>query len=503
MMRYETARDIRRRLVVMGTLELLTATSIGGNDPVSLTDQPVLRNYEGIPFIPGTTLAGLLRSHLHEGMGGGPNETKTISNLLGCRWGEDEPQSYLIIEDAQMMSAHQEITELRDGVKIQSETGTAEKNKKFDMEFLPMGTQFSLRFELLLKGDSDNPSEDQKNLESFFWLLRELENSRIFLGARSRRGFGSCTVSDWTYRDFDLSNRDGLLQWLGLERSIPGGWPVAPLLPVPKRRKGYSVINMAEDMGVTIPNWHTGNRIQICLTLRSSGSLLIRSGGHKAGDADAVHLSRIIQNTDVVEPIVSGTSLGGILRHRTFKILNTLSDNLDRDGAKEIVEKLFGPEMGTENGNKETWASRVRTEESVIEENPQTLRHTRVSIDRWRGGSLEHMLLEEDALFGGKVTLKWEALEPTDREIGLMLCLAKDIFTGDLTIGGESSIGRGIFYGLSGTITITRNHADMPHSETIQLVGDGKGSLDVEGDTKRYFLALCQSFSGEVATHAE
>jgi len=294
----------------------------------------------------------------------------------------------------------------------------------------------------------------------------------------------------------------GLLQWLGLEREVPTGWPVAQVLPAPEKRNEYSVQNMSADMGVTIPVWNAGNRIQISLTLKSQSSLLIRSGGHKAGDADAVHLTRINQNTDDVEPIVSGTSLGGILRHRSFKILNTLSGNMDKKLAKEFVEQLFGPEMGTEGGIKEPWASRVRTEEAVIREKPRTLRHTRVSIDRWRGGSLEHMLLEEDALFGGKVTLKWEVIEPTDMEIGLMLCLAKDIFTGDLTIGGESSIGRGIFFGLSGAIAIIRVQVDVPGSETIQLDGNGKGSIQVNGDTDQYFQALCQSFSREVADHA-
>jgi len=198
---YLNARPINRRLVVNGTLTLCTATHLGGTDSMSLTDQPILRNHRGIPFIPGTTLAGLFRSHLFDALGGGSEETQDVSQLLGCRWGKDnEEQSPLIVEDARMDGNGVVKTELRDGVKIDATTGTAEKHKKFDVELLPIGTRFWLRFELLLKGQE---AEDKPVLENFLWLLQQLESGRISLGGRTRRGFGRCKASGWTYQDIN------------------------------------------------------------------------------------------------------------------------------------------------------------------------------------------------------------------------------------------------------------------------------------------------------------
>ena len=113
------------------------------------------------------------------------------------------------------------------------------------------------------------------------------------------------------------------------------------------------------------------------------------------------------------------------------------------------------------------------------------------------------MLIEEDALFGGQVTLKWNVQQPDDAEIGLMLCLVRDIFTGDLPVGGESAIGRGVLYGLTGVITINRVQEAANQSVTITLTGDGNGSLQVEGDTTPYFTALAGRLSREVTAHAE
>ena len=42
--------------------------------------------------------------------------------------------------------------------------------------------------------------------------------------------------------------------------------------------------------------------------------------------------------------------------------------------------------------------------------------------------------------------------QPEDAEIGLLLLLLKDLWTGDLTVGSESSVGRGRLQGISATL---------------------------------------------------
>ena len=45
--------------------------------------------------------------------------------------------------------------------------------------------------------------------------------------------------------------------------------------------------------------------------------------------------------------------------------------------------------------------------------------------------------------------------KPTEAELGLLLLLLKDLWTGDLPVGGEIGLGRGRFRGKTATLTYT------------------------------------------------
>ena len=81
-----------------------------------------------------------------------------------------------------------------------------------------------------------------------------------------------------------------------------------------------------------------------------------------------------------------------------------------------------------------------------------SLVQTRVKIDRFTGGAYEGALFTEQPLIGKPdsevelhLTLRvpCDAKEPDQRELGLLMLLLKDLWTGDLPVGGESGIGRG------------------------------------------------------------
>ena len=146
-------------------------------------------------------------------------------------------------------------------------------------------------------------------------------------------------------------------------------------------------------------------------------------------------------------PVLPGTSLAGVLRHRALRIAQTLTPN---GRAKELVDSIFGADMKERPDNP--WASRLEVKEAVVE-NTQTLVQTRVKIDRFTGGAYDTALFDEAPVFnpnGGKcVTLELklraarEKTAPIDAEIGLLLLLLKDLWTADLPVGGASGVGRG------------------------------------------------------------
>ena len=77
---------------------------------------------------------------------------------LRQRSDEEGEQSPLIISDA--LSTEDIKVELRDGVKINSTTRTAEHGAKYDLELLQAGTKFDLCFELLIENHREQLVRD-------------------------------------------------------------------------------------------------------------------------------------------------------------------------------------------------------------------------------------------------------------------------------------------------------------------------------------------------------
>lgn len=90
--------------------------------------------------------------------------------------------------------------------------------------------------------------------------------------------------------------------------------------------------------------------------------------------------------------------------------------------------------------------SRVHVYEHIVNGVENMSVQNRVSIDRFTGGTRDGALFNEQPLFGGRqslVTVDLQLANPQEYEIGLLLLLLKDLWTGDLPLGGEISTGRG------------------------------------------------------------
>jgi CRISPR/Cas system CSM-associated protein Csm3 (group 7 of RAMP superfamily) len=230
---------------------------------------------------------------------------------------------------------------------------------------------------------------------------------------------------------------------------------------------------------------------------------------------------------------VPGTSLAGILRHRALRIVNTIA--ADEETAKCLVDHIFGADtkkpkedykkklkeyekVKKTNPNtaplakKLPFASRLEVKETVVN-NARPLVQARIKIDRFTGGAYESALFDEASIFGtankeamelelklrtarlqkedGNYEEEQETSQRTNGEIGLLLLLLKDLWTGDLPIGGESSIGRGRLKGL-GAELICQGQEDW-HAK---LVAGGDGKIMIKPITE-------QENIGSTKTHAE
>ncbi len=431
-LKHRNQRCIIERIIVRGSLVLETPACLGSGDTDSNVDLAILRDcIEDKALLMGSSTAGALRNYLRE-FSNGYNAIET-SLLFGAQRSDDDgEQSPLIINDA--LSSKDIKVELRDLVKINSVRRTAEEGAKYDFEVLEAGTQFELCFELLI----DSTTNREQLIREFLIVLQGLEKAEIPIGMKKRRGFGRCCVRLWQVWKFNLQDSKQRQEWLNFPH-----WTTSLLTEYPNNI--YNSIQEAFDVLPATSDKRTHLTIEAIFTLASP--LLIRSGQASVDKApDVVHLKS--WRHDQLVPVLSGTSLAGVLRHRAERIVNTLHKN------KSIIDGIFGSDF-TNNTTKETKASRLTVDEVEIIDTADLIQN-RIAIDRFTGGALHGALFDEQPIFGNdntKLVIKLELRQPENYEIGLLLLLLKDLWTGDLAVGGTSSIGRGKLQGIKANIT--------------------------------------------------
>lgn len=436
---WDNPRRLQERIIVTGVLVLETPTHLGNGDVEGPLDMPLIADpLEGKALLTGASIAGALRSYLRE-------HSVSLAELLFGRVTNDESvQSSLIVDDA---LGGEPDTELRDGVAIDPATRTAEARKKFDIELLTAGTEFPLSFELLVR--KDHPPEFR---QAFALALHGLEAGRISLGKRKRRGFGRCRISRWQVCRYDMTGPHGLIAWLANDRST--------------QREGTDIATL---LGISVSNQYQQSDCVLQGTFLLDGSLLIRSGSGEPDAPDLVHLHSKRNGGEV--PVLSGTSLAGALRARAWRIAATL----EQDG-KAVTDGMFGYRRMKSKDNASLTASRLWVEEAEIE-NPLERVQKRVKIDRFTGGSYPGALFNEQPVFGQKdtqVRIRVRLTKPTEQDVGLLLLFLKDLWTSDLPIGGESSIGRGRLKGQEALLTYQADSWTFRQGEndTIRVEGD-------------------------------
>ncbi|MBU0511276.1 MAG: hypothetical protein KJ638_06180 [Chloroflexi bacterium] len=470
-------RKTVRRVVITGKLALETPARFGNGDGDGLADMSLLRDpRKGFPLLTGASIAGALRNYLWEierGYGKEENPTskhKSLAERLFGHLDDSKPeqkaceQSWLLVDDALGETYG---VEVRDGVTIDAKTRTAAEKKKYDIELLEAGTTFDLSFELLL------PENHSHLQDALVYALDGLETGEIGLGQRKKRGLGQCSASGWSVCTYNLTNPKELIAWLDNDRSRAiSGDKIKELLP-PK--------TVLDDLR----KWFS-----IEAEFKLESALLIRSGSGGGGAPDMVHLrSRRIGESEPV-PILSGTSLAGAVRARAQRIANTMVP----EKTDELIDGMFGKYI--EKRGDEPTGSRVVTREAVLE-GTRDLVQSRVKIDRFTGGSFPTALFTQQPAFGGEgasVKLHITLRAPKDEEIGLLLLVLKDLWTGDLPLGGEASVGRGRLGGVNATLTLRQNGQNKTWTLTqlpdqLEVSGEGT-SPDPKADLEGFLKGL-------------
>ena len=438
---------LRGKITLRGTLHLESPLRIGSGEQGSKeADIYVLKDKENRPFIPGSSLAGVLRSAF------GDTELTALvfgSEHLGSGDEQQILQSSLAVQDVILSQA--EII-LRDNVRIDADTGTAVRGAKFNYEAVSAGAEGELFLTLTIR---EFQAEKITALQEAADNLARSLTMGISLGSLTSKGFGRAYCREIKICRYDFTNPEAVQAYLkGMSFDE---------ISICRQNREYSPKDFVIEAKFSL-----------------NGSLLIRQIPNEAvGEMQLVSEQMKGKNSEG-KPcfVIPGTSVKGVLRHQAEKILRYFDE--------ERAEGKLNSLMGSPAEQK----SRFIVEEVYIDK--ELVRQefqTRNKIDRFTGGTISGHLFTEKPIWQispwqdngeGKpwrrekvpavLEIRYHIKDCAPWEAGLALFLLRDLSLGRIALGGGKAVGRGTLTGCSANIYFD--------NMTWMLDGNGK----VQGD---------------------
>jgi len=202
---------LEKKIFLEGTLEVLSGLHIGGTDVgivIGGVDNPVVKDpVSGLPYIPGSSLKGKIRSLLEKYTGNYSKEGKARGNPCDCgscdicelfgssaKASENNDKKILgrlIVRDAFLENSENinsnEVTELKTEVAINRLTSKPISGPR-NMERVVRGTKFNVEFIIDIY-ENDNEEKYINLLQKGIKLLED-----DYLGGSGTRGYGKVKI---------------------------------------------------------------------------------------------------------------------------------------------------------------------------------------------------------------------------------------------------------------------------------------------------------------------
>ena len=428
-------------------LECATPIAVGSGLKDILTDAKVIVDANGLPYIPGTSIAGVFNHGVH-----GVEDPL----IWGFQEGDKGCGSRIIFTDAKLVDADGRAIDglrnslsdfasnylalpVRQHVRI-NEKGTAEKGGKFDNEIVPAGSRFVFEIEIIGNDAEDN----QTTLNA----LRIFTYSPSFrLGSNTRSGLGELKVVCWKERVIDLADESQREDYIQKSSSL-----------VDERFWENAIVRSQENQAQ--PDW-----VSYELTLTPDDLFSFGSG---FGDEDVDDTPLYERHVDWTNGtgkftskrvVIPASSVKGAIAHRVAFHYNRLkgafADKIQClgeaiDDYNVAVTTLFGKQGIVEKGKMSRGS--IIISDCLMDIKPdehKILNH--VSIDPFTGGAIDGALYNEKVVFTNerislRVYVEKKALADADVANALDQTL-NDVCTGMLPLGGAVNRGHGVFSG--------------------------------------------------------
>lgn len=446
------------------TVEAATPLAVGtGKSCDILTDAPVAKDVNGLPYIPATSIAGVLRHAM------GLAVDQTEGNPFGYISKSDDNDdsghgSDIIFTDAVMVGKNGKALDgiqdidwndefyryfqdlpVRQHVRIDHK-GTAENNGKFDNEVVYKGTRFVFEIELMSEKD------DKEHIEK---AIEHLRYSTLRIGGGTRKGYGKLSIVDCRQASLNLSNPEDLEKYLNKSSSLAEDWA------------GFTKISVIESLDYS--KW-----THYQLKLKPLDFFMFGSGMGDS-DADNVYVSELIvswgsddkpyiDKDKECKPqkrvLIPGSSVKGAIAHRTAYHYNKIKGNFaenykDKEKREEITgsnNKAVAEIFGKADGDKFT-RGRILIDDVIKgQAEPKSKSFFHNKIDQFTGGTMDGALFQEKVIYDKDTEYTFDiyvensALADDDIKKAFVQSL-RDICAGLLPLGGITNRGNGIFTG--------------------------------------------------------
>lgn len=432
---------IVKRIYYAAEIRLRSPLAIS-NGENETTDMDVLRNREGEPFIPGTSIAGAFRNFLLK--------KKDEDGSFGFSRDEDGRMSSVFISDFYFKGTP--VITIRDRVQLSDDR---QVQNKFDMEVIETGAEGVLYFNYVIRENSPDFDADWEAAQLFCGM----ERGEIRFGGSKNKGLGRLELVKIYRSEF---TRENLEEWISFDREVNEGKDSAY-----QSEKEYK-------------EWMQGYRTpeekyyRIKIPLKLTGGISIRKYSAEPMKADFEHI------TCNGKPVVPGASWSGAIRADAKNILLELGFSVPK--CTFLLNRWFGyvnvkkragrsrekepdaqqPFMAEGKDKESSGCSREKEPnaqqscvvigESIIR-NAVRVPMTRNKISRFDASTITGALYSEITCCGGETDLEIMVKKDTlyyHALLAVLELIIQDICKGYVAVGGQTAVGRGIFSGSLG-----------------------------------------------------
>ena len=429
-------------------VEAASPLAIGTGATHILTDSPVATDINGLPFIPATSLAGVIRHALDD------------DSLFGFPGADGGEGSKIIFTDAVMIGKdgravdglgnidfnddfyrHYDNMPVRQHVKM-NHRGVAEQSGKFDGQVVYKGTRFVFELEIASETDNSQALND---------IIEKLQSASFRIGGGTRKGYGELKVIGHLCKTaiIDMTNNADLDAYLSKSTLLSLDW---------EKYADFSLPSVE----TSLSDWTTYK-----LTLTPEDFTLFGTG---LGDDDADNVSATedvviwenengveMPHFDGVRMLIPASSIKGAIAHRTAYHYNKLSGYFATDqtirskAPNAAVKALFG--FAGDNSSDSCRGNVIMSDLFGNTPIQKVMHH--VKIDNFTGGTINGALFQEKVAVAGGQNFTLEilinnniAFDGDKEKVYLAFETALiDLCEGLLPLGGATNRGYGIFSG--------------------------------------------------------